>query len=315
MRSYFLTSVCAFLFPLLAGAAAAEDARAILDRAIEAHGGAARLERTKRGHLKGKTETYKENLTSKYEMEEWLDLPDRYKLWSVSSSSDTPYHREYAVNGKEGWKREGKGSVREFTVRQPLSVFQHWQAILAQLLLLREKDVLLTLLPEETRDGRTLAGIHATSPQGYGDFFFDKSTGLLARSKVIRANILGGEDAITEIVYDDYRDIQGVRYPMRFKVFTGKTNSSTIALSSVEFLDKIDDSVFTKPQTPAAKKPVEDTGTRKRSSQSTAESGERTAGQRNSVLIVATVGAGIVVGAAWLIVRASKRGKREMPPS
>lgn len=301
MRSCFLRNVFVCLFLLLAGTALAEEPRAILDRAIQAHGGAGLLERTKKGHLKAKSEGHQSNAPFKVEIEEWFDLPSRYRETSDGSRNGAPYHGEKLVIGKEGWIREGTGPMRPITVPDPF-VAQHWHAKLASLLLLRDKGVQFRPLPDETKGGHTLVGFHATSLQVADDFLFDKSTGLLGKTLKTMPNPLGGQAVIEEASYDDYRDIQGIHYPMRFKIATGKTYSATITLSNIEFSDKIDESIFIKPQMPAVDEPA-------------SEHSEKTPLPRDRMLIVATVGAGVVVGAVWFIVRASKRGKRETPPS
>jgi hypothetical protein len=297
MRNHLLARSCALGFLLFAGTASAEDARAVLDRAIQAHGGAARLERTKKGHLKGKCEGIQSNAPFEYETEEWFDLPARNKRIAEGKSNGVPFQVEWLFIGKEGWKRELPRPAHYFTEREPLSSVEgQWYPVLAVLLLLREKDVWLTSLPDETKDGCVLVGIHAANPRRSGDYFFDKSTGLLKRSKVIER----AQESV-ETTYDDYREIQGIHYPMRFKV-AGETYSSTFTLSSIEFLDKIDESVFAKPPTPEGER-------------TTTESSEKTPEQRNRVLIAVTLVAGAIVGAVWFIVRASKRGSRETPPS
>jgi hypothetical protein len=310
-----VTISCTLLFLDLAGTASAEDARVILDRAIQAHGGAAQLERTKKGHLKGKLETRKSDSSREDKIEEWFDLPARIKRIVDTETNGTLAHVEYLFIGKEGWKREGTRPVQYYPIPQwLLAEQQQWYAVLAVLLLVRGKDAELTSLPEETKDGRTLAGIHAVHSQRPVDLYFDKSTGLLQRLKVITLNDQDGEEEIDEILYDDYRDIQGINYPMRVNV-AARNYSSTIRLSSIEFFDKLDDSVFAKLQTPAKEGTVEETVVRKPSSQPTAESNGKAPEQRNQVLIVVTIVAGVIIGAVWFIVRASKRGKQELPPS
>jgi hypothetical protein len=301
MRFSFLTNGFVCLLLLLVGQASAEEPRAILDRAIPAHGGADRLERTKKGHLKAKSEGNQSNVPFRLEIEEWFDLPSRYKRIKTGSINEKPFHREDASTEKEGWAREGTGPISTFSVHQPMFVTEHWHAVLASLLLLRDKDVQFKSLPDETKDGRTLVGFHATSQQVNGDFFFDKSTGLLAKTQQTRQNPLGGQEVIADTSYDEYRDVQGIQYPMRFKSTAGKTYSTTITLSSLSFGGKIDESNFTKPKTPSA--------------EPSSENDEKTQTPRDRMLIVATVGAGAVVGAVWFLVRASKRGKREAPPS
>jgi hypothetical protein len=299
MRSCVLTSVFASLFLLLAGVASAEEPRALLDRAIGAHGGAARLERTKKGHLKAMSEGKQSDAPFKVEIEEWFDLPSRYRETSDGSRNGVPYHGEKVVTEKESWIREGTGPAHYLSLRT-VAYSAALASHVTNLLLLRDKDIQLASLPDKNQDGRTFAGIRATNPQGSSDFYFDKSTGLLAQTRAT-PNHIGGQEEIEETLYDDYRDIQGIHYPMRFRVVAGKTFTSIISLSSIEFLDKFDESVFQKPQMPTADEPG-------------SEHREKTSMPRDRILIVATVGAGVVIGAAWFIVRASKRGKRETPP-
>lgn len=299
MRYRFL--IIGFVALLLhpAGAASAEEPRALLERAIQAHGGAEQLERTKKGHIKAKVESVRLNVPVTYEIEEWFDLPSRYKHARVRSGDGTS--SEYVFTRKEAWGRQGTGPIETYPTHRALPMDRHWHAVLLTLLLLRNKDIQLKSLPEETKDGRTNAGFKATSSQASSDFFFDKSTGLLARTRRTTSHSLTGEDEIGDTTYEDYQYIQGVHYPMCHKVFTGKTLSSTVTLSFVEFGTQIDESVFLKPQTPAENRPF--------------ESEEQSPASRDRMLMVATVGAGIAIGAAWFIVRASKRGKRETPPS
>lgn len=292
MRSLVSLVSVAGMILFFAGAAAAEDARALLERAIEAHGGAARLERTKRGHLKGNIEASQGNAAFKVELEETFDLPDRYRRTVTGSVNDTPFHVDMAVTGKAGWVRDGTGPAHAGSVRQQLPLTQHWHAILAMLLLLRGKDIDLTPLPDETKEGRKFAGLRATSRQGSSDAYFDKSTGLLARSKRAMPELLGGKEGIVESFYDDYRDIKGIHYPMKFRFVAGSASVTTVTLSTIEFPDKIDDSIFHNPQS-SEKAPV----------------------NWNKVLIGVAVASGAVLGTLWLIVRAAKRGKRETPPS
>lgn len=292
MRSLVSLVSVAGMILFFAGTAAAEDARALLERAIEAHGGASRLERTKKGYLKGKIEASLGKDTTQVELEETFDLPGRYRRTVSGSVNDAPFRLDYAFIGKEGWIREGDGPVRVVSAREQLPVAQHWHAILAMLLLLRGKDIDLTPLPDETRDGRTFAGLRAATRQGSSDAYFDKSTGFLARSKRAMPEPLGGQEAIWESFYEDYRDIQGIHYPMRIRSVASDASVTTVTLSVVEFRDKIDDSIFHNPQS-SEKSPV----------------------NWNKVLIGVAVASGAVLGTLWLIVRAAKRGKRETPPS
>lgn len=307
MRLLMLLSLVVGSSLFAAACTAAEDARAVLEGAIQAHGGAARLERTTRGRLQGKVEGRMNNADCKAEWKETFDLPGRYRRTIDGSFNAEPYHMEYAVTGTRGWIREGKKLPREFAVPEPLPVAQHWHAILADLLMLRDKRFQLTTLPDETKDGRTFAGIRAVSTQGRADFYFDKATRLLAHvnSPLMNVAILQPkQETMAERSFDDYHDIKGVLYPMKFRTTSGKANSLTITLSSVEFLDKIDASVFDKPEVAVARKPSE-----------ALQSREETPIHRERWLIVTIAGAGVFIGVVWLFARASRQGKQETPRS
>ncbi len=299
MRSDFMPSFFVCLLLLLVGEASAEEPRAILDRAIQAHGGAARLELTKKGHLKATIEEHRFNNAIKLQIEEWFDLPNRYSRTIDRTSDDPPTHLQEIYTGKERWIREGTQPPR--LDRQPPPGLQEWYAILALLLSLRDKDVQLKSIPNETTDDRVLVGFHITfSKVMGGDFFFDKSSGLLSRTRQLVKNFVIPQEVKMEKFYEDYREIQGIHYPMRFRSVAGQEYSNIVTLSSIEFGNRFDEGVFTMPQTPAMERP---TGGE-----------EQSPGSRDNKLIIATVGAGVVVGAVWFIVRASKRGKREKPP-
>lgn len=307
----FNTLICLFVF---AAPASAQDARAVLDRAIRAHGGEARLERTKKGHLKAEMESRVRGRVTKATWEETFDLPDRYRRSMEGTENGKPFHQEFAVIGRQGWYREGRRPPRR-RLAEPSPLEQHWHAMLLQLLRLRDQDIPLASLPDEIKDGRTLAGIQARFTQGELQFFFDRSTGLLARARQFLPDLVGGSKKIGEILFDDYHAIQGIHYPMRWKFSSGADDSGTIVFSSLEFLDTIEDNEFAMPQTPAEEEPAPEVAAETTSSGASRASGAEPPADWQRRLIVATVGTCMAVGVVWLIVRASKRGKQETPPS
>ncbi len=330
MRTTRPTSIAVCLFLFFAVPASAEDARAVLDRAIRAHGGEDRLERTTRGRIKSEMDGHEmmegRVIVFKVTREEIFDLPARFRRTIRGTANGGAFRLEYAITGKDGWLQE-EGSVlkrklTEFTF-EPLPLAAHWQTILANLPLLRGKDTQLTSLPEQRKDGRTLAGIRAASPSGASDFYFDKATGLLARSQWDIPSLLAGRDRemFGDNFYEDYKDIKGVYYPMKIKASAGNAQVVIVTVSTVEFLDKIEDSVFAKPITAA--EPAKEGAAAKTTSETKPETkpvngdsidGEETPARRDPWLIVATLITGVVIGAVWLLVRASKRGKQRMPP-
>ncbi|HWG47205.1 MAG TPA: hypothetical protein VN688_30860 [Gemmataceae bacterium] len=308
MRSIIsiIVLICALVLP--SSAVRAEEAHAILNRAIQAHGGESRLARTKVGRLKAKAEgAFAGAGAFNVTWEETFDLPRRYKQTIEGTVNGMAMNTESAVNGRKGWMRQGKEPPRDFSLPELLPLEQHWHTFLAQLLLLRSKDTQLTSLNEERRDGRTLVGIRVVTSRGTADLYFDKSTGLLAWARRPLLNFMGGQQMRGETVYDDYREVSGVRYPMHIKASNGDANFVNRTLSSIEFLDKIDDSVFAKPEPP---QPAADM----RFDIQLVPEQETVPARWDIRLILATLGVGVFVGVVWLIVRASKRREAPTPP-
>jgi hypothetical protein len=292
------------------GRACADEARTVLERAIRAHGGADKLERTKRGRLKASVNGKSNGGDFQWAWEETFDLPGRFHWRIEETTKGRTAFMEYAIDGTRGWRRAGKLPPETIREPEPEPLERHWHAVLAQLLLFsRSKDTELKFLGEEMKDGRRLAIISARSPRAAADLYFDRATGLLARAVSPRPNPMAGKETkvlIAENVYDDYKQIQGVQYPMHSKAIN-PDSTLDIKIVSLEFLDKIDDGNFAKPveaaapQTPSPPEQPE-------------SSSDEPPARWDMRLVVATLAVGAFVAVVWLFVRGSKTRKQETPP-
>lgn len=292
--------------------AAADEARDVVTRAIQVHGGETRLAKTTRGRVKAKVDGFFGARGSvRATWEEVFDLPQRYRRSIDGTSAGVPFHEEYGVNGKRGWMRQGQGVPQDVPVAEPLPLGDHWHAVLAQLLLLRDKDARLTFLDEEQQGGRTLLGVRVDSPQCQANVYFDKSTGLLARARRPLPNMTPGREMIGETIYDDYRDVGSVKYPMHMKATNGNTFSLNIIVTALELLDKIDDSSFAKPETPPPERVNAASRGQEKETEGDTVSATEPPPRWDRRLIAATLGAGAFIAVVWLIAHNSR--KRERP--
>lgn len=294
--------------------AAADEAHDVVTRAIQAHGGEARLAKTTRGRVQAKVDGFfGQGGSVKATWEEVFDLPERYRRTLDGTNAGIPFHQEFGVNGKRGWMRQGQGAPQEFPVAEPLPLGDHWHAVLAQLLLLCDKDARLTYLGEERQGDRTLLGVRVVSPQTQASVYFDKSTGLLARARRPLPNMTPGRETVGETIYDDYRDIGGVKYPMHMKATNRDTYSLNIVVSAIEFLDKIDDRSFAKPEAPRAAQENAASGgpEERKETEDVSVPASEPSPRWDHRLIAATLGAGAFIAVVWLIAHNSR--KRERP--
>ena len=324
-----ITSLMIFITLLsFADRAWAEDARALLDRAIAAHGGADRLDKTRKGRLKAKMDGEDRGIPFKVAWEETFDLPQRYRRAIDRTLRDATHHLEYVIDGKKGWFREEKEPARALpgdeetpagrywkTVldRQPLPLTWHWQAVLAQLPQLRGKETQLTSLPDETKDGRVLAGFKAVSPQIASTFYFDRTTGLLARANWALPTLMPGDEVTSETIYEDYRDVQGVRYPMRIRAGVGRIYSITTTVASFEILDTVENTVFAKPPSPVPDKPQPRPAQDKPQPNPVAAVEIEPSTPWDARLIAATIGVGVAVAGVWFYVHIAGRKRNATP--
>jgi hypothetical protein len=280
-----------------------------VEKAIRAHGGEARIARTKIGRLQAKADGTLFGVTPfRVNWEETFDLPRRYRQSIEGTRGGDRVQWAFAITGREGWVHQAPAAPKTIPVVPRLAVEGHWQTILPHLLLLRDKDVRLTLLGEKVQDLRTLAGIRAASDRWVADFYFDKSTGLLAQARRAMPNFTLGDEVIGDNSYADYREINGVQYPMRFKSNNGQNLSINLRITSLEFLEKIDDRVFAKPEVaepPPAATSVEH-------ARDTIRANEKPA-RWDILLAVAILCMGALSATLWLLSRIRKRKDEQMP--
>jgi hypothetical protein len=244
-----LVRVCLLTCLLQAPAAGAraDEGRAILERAVAAHGGEDRIARTTVGHarLRGKADL-PDFPPCDLTWEETFDLPGRYHRVIHVEAVGRVFRLEYAITGKTGWLRHGQAEATDVHLKEAPSVERSWQGMLAMLPLVRDAGEELAVLPERDWKGRRLVGVRATAPQE-GDLYFDKATGLLTLSRCASASLLPGKEVVRDLAYESYKDIEGVRYPTRLTGTREGAPLMDLTVTSIQFLDKVDDSVFARP--------------------------------------------------------------------
>src|SRR5262245_17406416 len=121
-----ITLPCVFF--ALASCAQADEATAVLERAIQAHGGAARLERTKRGHIKAEMKGKLPGNVFQVTWEETFDLPNRYRWKIEGTKSGSSCDMELGFDGRKGWSRQGQFLPQDARGGEPLPLESSWHA-------------------------------------------------------------------------------------------------------------------------------------------------------------------------------------------
>jgi hypothetical protein len=232
-------------------ALAQENPRAIVERAIAAHGGAERIGRlhSEKDNLRGKLGISEKVDLLPFTADLTLQLPGRFKqVVRLNEGTDKAYTLVQIVNGDKVLVTIN-GQPQQLTpaALAELRSTMDLQRAARLLPLLSDASYRLTALKEEKINDRPALGINV-SAKGHRDLrlFFDRETGLLVKTEHIRDDG-SGKEVLQEEFYGNFRDFGGFRRWTRLVVFREAKKLMEAELVDVKYYEKIDDSEFTKP--------------------------------------------------------------------
>jgi hypothetical protein len=194
-----------------AGAARADEkseARAILDKAIKAMGGAEKLGQQKAVTFKGKGKFYGMGAGIDYTSDFAIQPPDkvRFKMDFEVNAMKITYASVF--DGKQGWvkindqttalDKDGVAEAKEDRYAGRVETLAP---------LVKDKGFELAPVGEVKVGDRAAIGIRV-SQKGHRDInlFFDKKTGLLLKSeRTIKDQQMGGKERLQESLFSDYK--------------------------------------------------------------------------------------------------------------
>lgn len=235
---------------LIAGMPAADttNLRAIVNKAIEAHGGAANLKRYQAVKFTENGKLHSGGQVKSMHGEFAYQWPDRAWFSIEFESRGRKHHMLAILNGTRAWMivngKNDRISERLLTERRELTHAQ-WIVSLRALL---DSSMTIASAGETRVDGRLAAGVIVTDKEHRPvKLFFDKDSGLLVKSENVTNDLESHQETTDETFYTDYRTIQGLKIAMRTKVLRdGKLFFETVR-AHVTFSEKLDDRLFAEP--------------------------------------------------------------------
>lgn len=218
----------------------------ILNRYIQALGGAAALEKLTSYAAKGTYEGFDSDF-SQVPVDVYAKAPDlRATVVHMKGGDSTTTY-----DGREGWAA-GPATLVPIPVMQLLGEGLLGVRLDAQLAFPGQIKQVLTGwragFPALTIDGRAVDVIDGKTPGGVRvKLYFDKQTGLLVRQTRFTDTAVG--TVATHVIYSDYRPVAGVKIPFQWQV-TWVDGQSTIKLTSVQPNAAVDAARFAKPAPP-----------------------------------------------------------------
>jgi hypothetical protein len=245
MRKIWVIPLAGVLVLAWAGALRADDqaeAKAVVEKAIKATGGAEKLAKYKAMTWKEKGTYYGMGNAQPYTGVYAVQWPDKFKMEIMDVFT-------IVINGDQGWIKLN-GEVKEMTREQMTEQKEErYAGSLAQLLPLQDKGYTLAAIGEDKVEGQPAVGIKV-SHQGHRDvnLFFDKKSGLLVKSRyTVKPEELMGKEVSQEVVYGNYKEVEGLQQPMKITIKRDGKQFVEADNSDMKLSETLPDADFAKP--------------------------------------------------------------------
>jgi hypothetical protein len=221
--------------------------QAVIDRAIQAAGGPARLSKFAVFTRKGQGKFHGLDQGIPFTGEWTVRLPEQVRESVQSESNGRKFHFVKVLSGDKGWMR--LNDLVEDLDRDTLAEDkeQTYAAWVATLLPLKDKEFALVLLGEARVTGRPAWGIKVTRA-GHRDvaLFFDKEKNWLVKSETqVRAG--PSKLVVQEVLYDEYKEAGGIVRPHRTVLRRDGKLFVEMEVTELKPLEKADEKTFARP--------------------------------------------------------------------
>ncbi len=230
----------------LAPVAQAQDAKDVVDKAIQAHGGAEKLARAKMITRTAKGEITSLGAAVKATCELSASLPGKGRWAFELDAGNQKIPVTVVINGDKGW-RSGGGMARELTKGEMEEQLPEADVLwLSTLLPLKENGITLANAAETKVGGEPALGVKVTR-KGRPDvtLYFDKKTNLLV--KIERRGKEAGLDITKEYILSDFKDAEGGKLPAKIVELVNGKKVAEWTVSGYKFPAKFDETTFGKP--------------------------------------------------------------------
>jgi hypothetical protein len=237
-------AILAFVFATAAKADDADQARAIVDKAIKAIGGEDKIAKFKAHTWKNKGTWYGMGDGVPYTALYAVSWPDRFRF-EVEGGFMT-----YVIDGDKGWVQAMGGETHEFTkeeMAEQKEVLHHgWVTTLVPL---KDKAFTLSLLGDTKVADKPAVGVKVSCKDRRDvNLYFDKDSGLLVKSdNKIKVPEEGNKEVNQESFYDDYRQTEGAWVAMKITQFRDGKKYAEGENFDLKIADKLDEKTFAKP--------------------------------------------------------------------
>jgi len=223
--SHLRRALLAFGFVVAVGAPAARaddaaDAKAIVEKAVKAHGGQENLDKFPATTTAMKGKVHVMGMEIPFTGEVLTQGPDKLKLDLEIEAGGMKLRIMNVLAGDKGWNKLGD-AVEELDkdklAEAREQAYAAWVSTLAPLL--KDKQFTLATVGEIKVNDKPALGVKVSSKGRRDvDLYFDKETSMLVKVETRVKDDSSGQEVTEENFPSEYKDVQGVKQAMKFTV-------------------------------------------------------------------------------------------------
>ena len=237
---------------LIAGSVvfAQEQARAIVEKAVQAQGGEAKVAKLRMMRIKveGTAALVPGQPDLPFTLEDTWQMPDRYKTSFTFQIAGKKLAQTQVIVSDKGWIQMN-GQTQDLPKEAVAEMKEQKHAEdLDRFAFLKERGVELSAIDSIRVEGKPAVGVLVNS-KGHRDvkLYFDTASGLLVKREYPLLDPASGKDVVQEVIFSDYQEKDGLKHYKKILVFRDGKKLFDAKVTEIEFFDKLDEKVFAKP--------------------------------------------------------------------
>jgi hypothetical protein len=224
-----------------------QDTKTLLDKAIEAAGGEAKLKKYPALVLTGKGRFIVNGQAIPFTAVWHTDGIDQGRTLTEYVLGGAKVAELKVVSKNKGWVKDNQDPAKAMDAatleEEQDSLYFNYVTMLAPL---KGKDFKLTALPESAVDGKPALGIQVTHQKHRPvKLFFDKESNLLVKSE--RQVKDEGKLTPEEVFFSNYQEVNGLKVASKFVVKQSGQVAAEVEMTEIKPAEKLDPKLFAKP--------------------------------------------------------------------
>lgn len=224
-----------------------EDAKAILQKAVKAHGGKEKLAKAHAVSSKSKGSVELFGGLS-FTQESISDLAGAFKETVNVETNNSRFPTVTVLEGGKGWtKTDGAPRDLDESALEEIKQAMHLM-MLGTLRFVDDPSYVVTALGASTVEGKPALGVKVAR-KGFrdADLYFSKETGLLVKIGRQAYDPILMRDVMEERLIQANQDVDGMKVPKQIQVNRNGKRFMDAEITEFKLLDKVDPAEFAKP--------------------------------------------------------------------